>query len=112
MTLAFRGAGAFPSPAKGRVVWVGLAGNLTRLAESVAAGARRAGANQVDRKRFHAHLTLARSRAPQDLRPLVAEMAGFQGSEWEAGSVHLVRSHLGPQVRYEPVAAYPLGRRD
>ncbi|MBO3748921.1 RNA 2',3'-cyclic phosphodiesterase [Streptosporangiaceae bacterium NEAU-GS5] len=112
MTLAFRGAGAFPSAPRGRVFWVGVAGELTRLAESVAAGAGRAGAGQVDRKRFHAHLTLARSREPHDLRPLVAEMAGFQGSAWQADAVHLVRSHLGPQVRYEPVAAYPLGKRD
>ncbi|MCC5577404.1 2'-5' RNA ligase family protein [Microtetraspora sp. AC03309] len=89
---------------------------LVRLAASLAAGARRAGAAEVDRKSFHPHLTLARSRARSrhgdDLRSLVSSMSAFHGREWEAGAVHLVRSHLGSHVRYEQVAVYPLGGRD
>ncbi|MCT9933289.1 RNA 2',3'-cyclic phosphodiesterase [Planotetraspora sp. A-T 1434] len=130
-TLAFTGAGAFPSAARGRLFWLGLSADppLTSLAGSVAAGARRAGARragarppttETDRKRFHPHLTLARSlarsldrsRNGDDLRPLVGTLSAFTGREWEARAVQLVRSHLGSQVRYESVEAYPLGSRD
>ena len=46
--------------ARARVFWAGLSGDpMTRLADSVRAGARRAGAVQTDEKRFHPHLTLA-----------------------------------------------------
>jgi 2'-5' RNA ligase len=111
VTLSFAGAGAFPSAARGRVFWIGLHADppLTRLAESVAAGAERAGAREADRKRFHPHLTLARSRDGADLKPLVGSMSTFDGRRWRADAVHLVCSHLGPRVWYEPVEAYPLG---
>ncbi|GLW97469.1 RNA 2',3'-cyclic phosphodiesterase [Microtetraspora sp. NBRC 16547] len=141
MRLWFGAAGAFPSPGRAKTLWIGLntvlvepaepagsqgAGSsegahgrpgpfaepLVRLAASLAAGARRAGAEEVDRKRFHPHLTLARSRHGDDLRTLVASMSAFRGREWEAESVQLVCSHLGSHVRYERVAVYPLGGRD
>ncbi len=50
--LAFAGSGAFPAAHRANVLWSGLAGDrtaLTRLAESVAAGASRAGAAPPDR---------------------------------------------------------------
>lgn len=145
MTLSFSGAGAFPSPARARIFWLGLTADpermadpgrmanpadperteqtparrrrpglesLKRLAASVAAGAQRAGAGEADRKPFHPHLTLARARPGDDLRSLVDSMRSFNGLGWQAEAVHLVRSHLGPHVRYEPLSAYPLGGRD
>jgi 2'-5' RNA ligase len=142
MSLWFRGAGAFPSPGRARLLWVGLGVDpegtpsgdeaarkaemkneprsgapsgrerLKRLAESVAAGARRAGAKETDRKPFHPHLTVARTRQPDNLRELVDVTCAFEGRIWKAEAVHLVQSHLGAKVRYESVAAYPLGRRD
>ncbi|GIH91769.1 RNA 2',3'-cyclic phosphodiesterase [Planobispora siamensis] len=146
MTLAFTGAGAFPSARRARVFWaglredgpheaglredgpheVGLHGDglhgdglrkggrspLVRLAGSVAAGARRAGAVQVDEsRRYRPHLTLARSREDADVRPLVEAFESFAGAPWEAGTAHLVRSHLGAAVRYETVAEWPLTAR-
>jgi 2'-5' RNA ligase len=118
MTLAFEGAGAFPSAARARVVWLGLSGGgatLSRLAASLAAGAQRAGAVHTDRKPFHPHLTLARSRPRTgiDARPLAASLGdSFTGTPWRADAVHLVRSHLGPRVRYETLGSWPLGGRD
>lgn len=111
VTLSFAGAGAFPSAGRGRVFWLGLTAvpPLPRLADSVAAGARRAGAGEQDRKRFHPHLTLARSRDGDDLRDLVDGLSSFSGRVWRADAVHLVRSHLGSSVRYEPLEAYALG---
>ena len=57
--LAFEGAGAFPSATRANVLWSGLSGDrgaLARLAESVAAGARRAGAPPPDKgRRFRPH---------------------------------------------------------
>lgn len=80
-----------------RVLWAGIAGDrepLRRLAGSVQAGARRAGIRLEDRA-YRPHVTLARSKAGTDLRPLVEELRGFTGTTWTADTVHLVRSRLG-----------------
>ena len=104
--LAFAGAGAFPTQERANVLWSGVAGDreaLARLAESVAAGASRAGAAPPDRgRRFQPHLTLARCRMPADVTPLVAALAGYRGAPWTADRLHLVRSRLGAtdQPRY------------
>lgn len=113
MTLAFAGAGAFPSARRCRVVWTGLDGGqgvLPKLAASLAASGRRAGVPEQDDKRFRPHLTLARSRSGADVRPLVEALASFRGTPWPATEVHLMRSHLGPSVRYETIATWPLTR--
>jgi RNA 2',3'-cyclic 3'-phosphodiesterase len=107
-TLTLGPAGRFG----GRVLWVRVGGDrerLRRLAGSVSAAARRAGIEQEERK-FHAHLTLARSRSRDhvDLRPLVAALAGYSGTPWPAEEVQLIRSHLGAEARYSQVASWPL----
>ncbi len=112
--LAFAGAGAFPSATRANVLWSGLSGDcgaLARLAESVAAGASRAGAPPPDkRRRFQPHLTLARCRMPADVTALVAALEGYQGQPWTADRVHLVRSRLGAaeHPRYISLASWPL----
>ncbi len=113
--LAFGGAGAFPSGARARVLWTGLRGDhraMAALAASVSAGARRAGAPPPDEGRpFLPHLTLARCRAPADVRPLVAALAGFAGTPWIADRIQLIRSYPGPRPTYEELASWPLGRK-
>ncbi len=112
--LAFAGAGAFPAPGRANVLWSGLSGDrgaLARLAESVAAGASRAGAPPPDRgRRFQPHLTLARCRMPADVTGLVAALDGYQGQPWTADRLHLVRSRLGAtdQPRYVTLDSWPL----
>jgi RNA 2',3'-cyclic 3'-phosphodiesterase len=112
--LAFTGAGAFPVPTRANVLWCGLSGDrlaLGHLAESVAAGASRAGARPPDRgRRFQPHLTLARCRMPADVTELVAALADYQGPVWTADRIHLVRSRLGAteQPRYSTLASWPL----
>ncbi|GHE34693.1 RNA 2',3'-cyclic phosphodiesterase [Streptosporangium violaceochromogenes] len=116
MTLSLAGAGAFPSVRRARVLWTGVRGphpRLTRLAGSlgagaVRAGAVRAGAVRTDRRRLRPHLSLARSRADVDVRPLVEGFEAFAGTPWEARTVHLVRSRLGAVVHYETIAEYVL----
>ena len=69
--LAFSGAGAFPAADRANVLWSGLSGDcetLARLAESVAAGASRAGTPPPGKtRRFQPHMTLARCRMPADV---------------------------------------------
>jgi len=115
--LAIRGGGAFPSPSRARVVWAGLdAGRpaLAALAASVAAGARRAGAPPPDEgRRFRAHITLARLRAPADVRPLTEDLAGLAGPPWTATEIQLIHSRPpapgpGRTPDYISLAAWPL----
>ncbi len=120
LRLTLAGAGVFPSGgAHARVLWTGVYGDrrtLTRLAASVAAAGRRVGSPMGVRgqggeahKGFRAHLTLARSRRPMDLRPLAERLAAFAGRPWTATEIHLIRSHLGAQVYYETLKSWALG---
>jgi RNA 2',3'-cyclic 3'-phosphodiesterase len=112
--LAFSGAGAFPAPGRASVLWGGLSGDraaLARLAQSVAAGASRAGAPPPDhRRRFRPHLTLARCPVPADVTEVVAALAGHRGQPWTADRIHLIRSRLGAtgQPRYATLGSWPL----
>src|SRR6266536_215951 len=114
LSLAFNGAGAFPGGVKARVLWTGLRGDrrgLAALAASVAAGARRAGAPSANEgRRFQPHITLARCRAPADVRPLVEALVSYAGTPWTAERIHLIRSHLGGRQppRYETGASWVL----
>jgi 2'-5' RNA ligase len=110
--------GAFPSARRARVLCAHIEGAAQALAEvgalaaSVAAAARRAGAPPGDEdRRYRPHLTLARCREPTDLSELVATLAGFAGSAWTAQYIHLIRSYLGPQPRYETIGSWALGGR-
>jgi 2'-5' RNA ligase len=114
--LSFAGAGAFPSPGRANVLWSGLAGDrsaLGELAQTVAAGARRAGVPPPDAgRRYRPHLTLARCRTPADVSQLVADLDGYAGPAWRAEAIHLIRSHLDGGVpgtpRYEDLEMYQL----
>ena len=68
-TVTLAGSGAFPSPERARVLWLGATADppdsLSHLATGVRAAANKAGA-VVEGGRFRAHLTLARLRKPQD----------------------------------------------
>jgi RNA 2',3'-cyclic 3'-phosphodiesterase len=115
LPLSLAGAGAFPGPARARVLWTGLRGDhraLEALARSVAAGARRAGAPPPDEgRRFRPHVTLARCREPADVTALVGELSGYAGAAWTAAEIRLIRSNPGAPGAppdYETVARWPL----
>jgi 2'-5' RNA ligase len=101
-------------------LWTGADGDLpalSRLAGSVRAAARRAGAPADDKHPFRAHLTLARTPrgAHLPLRSFADALAGYRGSLWTAATLTLVSSTLprsgvpGEQPRYDAVATWPLG---
>ncbi len=72
-TLCIRGLGAFPDLRNPRVIWCGLAGDLTRLTalqEKVESACLAAGFPREDRS-FHPHLTLGRVSGKSNLKPLV-----------------------------------------
>lgn len=104
------GAGRFGTV----VLWAGVDGDgvtLRGLAGSARAAGRRTGVGHEERQRFRPHVTLARARGAADLRPYVERLAGYQGPEWTAGAVTLLRSHPGGPghgPRYEPLARFPL----
>ena len=102
--------GAFPRAGRAKVLWIGVGGGadeLRTLASSVEAAAVRAGF-APEPKPFSPHLTLARLRAPADVRPLVEDAAPF-GGRMRVDAFVLFRSHLGGAApRYEPLERFPL----
>jgi 2'-5' RNA ligase len=115
LDLHVRGAGAFPTPRRPRVLWAGLAGDLDALAALAKdLGGRLAPLGFPPEERlFRAHLTLGRARDPRGARGLeaaVAAAAGADAGAWRAEDLVLFRSHLSPKgPRYEALARAPLG---
>jgi 2'-5' RNA ligase len=112
LSLSLAGAGAFPVPNRARVLWTGIEGDLDglgHLADSVAEGARKAGAPPADSRRgYQPHLTLARCRAPADVSSLVGRLGSFAGTSWVASEIYLIHSRLGAHPRYEILGSWPL----
>lgn len=112
LSLALDGAGRFDE----RTLWIGCSGDVATLrdiARSVAAAGRRVGAASADDAfRFRAHVTLARTRRPVDLRPYVAALQTYRSRSWTVDAVSLVCSHLGAgaerRSKYEVLSTHPL----
>jgi 2'-5' RNA ligase len=112
LSLALDGAGRFDE----RTLWVGCTGDVATLRDiaraAVAAGRRVGAASADDAFRFRAHVTLARTRRPVDLRPYVAALNAYKSRSWTVDAVSLVRSHLGAAAerrsRYETLSTHPL----
>lgn len=100
------GGGAFPSPRRARVLWLGLREGAEWFAQCAAAvGALLAPLGHEREKRaFHAHLTLARAKTPLDLRAVVEQLGDAPiGDPWTAGEVVLYESRLKRSgAEYEP----------
>ncbi|MCE4624285.1 MAG: RNA 2',3'-cyclic phosphodiesterase [Desulfurococcales archaeon] len=103
--IVFKGLGAFPSPTRPRVVWIGVdAGGeeLARIREQIDEGLRRIGL-PPERQKFHPHLTLARikgSRNIHSLIKLIQEMSDIEVWEMTVSSVRLKKSTL---TRHGPI---------
>ncbi len=117
--LQVAGGGAFPNPAEGKVLWVGVRGatdgaatELERLSVGARTAASTAGA-EVDGSRFRSHLTLARTGRPAELTRWIRVADAFPVTDWPVEHVALVASYLGEgprrRPRYETLAELPLG---
>jgi 2'-5' RNA ligase len=107
------GIGTFPANAsRARVLWLGVTGDLVtleRLADRCRAAGRRLGL-PMPQERFRPHLTIARARRGSvDLSSSLSRAPGYDGAPWPVTSARLVQSTLGPRVRHDPVAEFPLG---
>jgi RNA 2',3'-cyclic 3'-phosphodiesterase len=110
INLQLSGLGAFPGPARARVLWAGVtqgADRLTELAAGVTAACVRAGLAS-DERPYSPHLTLSRLDPPRDVRRLVREASSFVVRA-TLDEVLLMRSTLGQgHPRYEVLARYAL----
>lgn len=101
--------GAFPSPRRARVVWLGLedpAGGFSALAEACAEAYAPHGF-AAERRPFVPHLTLARLKAPARV---ALDAAVPSAVRFTVDRLTLFRSVLGrPAARYEALAVYPFG---
>jgi len=110
--LALRGAGAFPSATRPRVVWIGVepSPGLSALREAVESALARRGLER-DARGFSPHVTIGRARRAGRAAPALVgaiEAARISVSA-PVRSIALVRSHLSPKgSRHETVAACEL----
>jgi RNA 2',3'-cyclic 3'-phosphodiesterase len=119
--VATRGVGAFPNPARPRVIWVGLdsvnrnstgsdGGGLATLALRVAEAAVRCGF-APERWAWSPHLTIGRVRSPKSLgrlRRALGEAANSSFGVSRIERVMLYRSEPGPQSStYHELATFP-----
>ena len=108
-----RGVGAFPSPSRARVFWIGLVPErpLAQLAGSVEDELARLGFAREARA-FTAHVTLGRRRVPRrddTLQKKLAELAGAGGARAGVSEAVLMQSQLRPGgPLYTPVSKHLL----
>ena len=116
--LRITGGGAFPNPARAKVMYADLdvgahREELNRLATGARAAANKSGA-ETDGGRFHPHLTLARLGLPTEVTKWLRVLDAYRGPTWTAHETALIQSHLGEgprrRPRYEVVGMFPLTR--
>ena len=114
--LHLSGAGAFPAPALGRALWLGVAeesGALDRLAADARRATGRAGV-RADDASFLPHLTIARVGIETDLRLQIGVLEPWRSSNWHVDQLAIVESRLGQGVgggpRYEVLQRFALAR--
>ena len=91
--MAAGGLGAFPSAERASVLWAGLESDeLSRLAEDIASTLSAIGIRGD--KPFTPHITIARSKSPQDARALLTAQSGrpWSATPWRVGEFVLFES--------------------
>jgi 2'-5' RNA ligase len=105
--------GAFPSPARPRVLWLGLRGDVDRLERLVADVDARFGVTRPPTERFVAHITLGRVRQEAGEVPDAADVLRRiepPARTMPADRLLLVRSELGRDgPTYTTIGEWPLG---
>ena len=106
------GAGAFPSPKRARVVWIGAAVGreaVVGLAGAVTAALGPLG-HEVEARPFRPHLTLARLKVPGNVGPVLSAVGPEPvGEAFTVGEVVLFESRLSPKgPAYTVLERFPL----
>jgi RNA 2',3'-cyclic 3'-phosphodiesterase len=113
LALHLAAAGAFPSPRRARVLWLGVGGDLAGLAALQAALARALAARALPggEARFSPHLTIGRSRSPHGAAGLEPALATPVAPEpWLATEAVLFESELRPSgAIHRPLERHRLG---
>ena len=117
-TLEARGVGGFPTPARARVLWVGLSGDeegmdaLRNLQATIEEEVVEMGCVREDRP-FTPHFTLARikdGRASGPVRRLLMNESDRRVGEFHAGAVSLIKSEPRPTGSiYTSLVEVPFG---
>ena len=117
-TLRLAGGGAFPNPARAKVLYAGVEAEpdaleeLRRLSTGARAAANKAGA-PADGTAFRPHLTLARMRRPVEATRWLRVLATYRSRAFDVTELVLVESHLGQgpgnRPRYDVVGEFALG---
>lgn len=109
------GGGAFPDPARARVLFAALDTDVDEL-ERTAVGARNAMSTagvRVDGQRFRPHVTLARMNRAVEATRWVRVLDAYRGPGWTVDEIALFASHLGEgprgRPRHEVVGTFSLG---
>ena len=107
------GTGVFPTPTRPRILWLGVAGDITRLQELEKSIHQVVGPMGFPReeREFIPHITLGRVRYPQKITPDVAKFlhAEYEPVDCPLQVLHLYESRLGNKgVMYIPLATFPL----
>lgn len=113
------GGGAFPNPARSKVLYAGLElsdaarTEFGRMATGARAAAARAGL-EVEGQRFRPHVTIARINRPTDTSNWVRLLDSYAGPAFAVDRITLLASYLGEgprnRPRYEVVEEFPLSR--
>jgi len=114
-SITAKGVGAFPSPSRPRVVWVGVGEGDAQKVEAIAGPVIQSlrGIGEEDNRPFQAHLTLARVRSGRNREQLASAIRA--GSErqfgaFDLGTFNLKSSLLRPSGPvYADVGVYSLG---
>jgi 2'-5' RNA ligase len=110
--ISLEGAGAFPSLARPKALWLGVSEGgqqLAKLASKTEQAARNSGF-PPDERRFTPHVTIGRARRDGAMSPELAEaLKKAPSPSWECASFVLMRSVLSPGgAVYSPIKEYPL----
>ncbi|WP_144123042.1 RNA 2',3'-cyclic phosphodiesterase [Catellatospora sichuanensis] len=110
--LRIRGGGKF-GHGRSTVLWAGVEGDVEGLTRVGRAVRRELRAHRLhpDDKRFAPHLTVARPGdriGHADLTADLAVLRDYTGPTWPVTELVLVRSMLGPNPSYTPLAHHPL----
>lgn len=112
--LVLDGAGAFPNPAAGRVLFHAVtdgSAELSALGRKVRTAADRVGVPS-DNAKHRPHLTLARRRRPGELTRWLRVVDSFPPAAFEVTAFHLMRSELRPSgAAYRVLDTIALGPR-